>query len=348
MEDALHRLSRMVVSAATTALVLSGMSARSQEAFSWKAEIEKSARELGFRGVILMQRHGHLILNEGFGEAGEPFNSHTRYWIASISKSFTATLIFRLEEQGALKRSDTLPKFFPTIPPDKRAITVEELLTHTSGLPNKYASEGIADSDKAARSILELPLSQTPGQAFGYTNDGYSLLGLIAEIAGKAPYSELLQREIFEPAGMSGSGLWPACPGPLPVLGLSEKLPESMNRENWGYKGPDGICSTTADLARWMNALLGARILRADTLQAMWRGEVETSDGYATPGWFASTTPRGSKIIWTRGTDHGHNSIVKYYPDKELLVISLSSSQDPEGPLLARILVNRVEQTLGW
>ena len=344
----MHRLSRMVRSAATTALVLSGMSARSQEAFSWKAEIEKCARELGFHGVILTENHGHLILNEGFGEAGEPFNRDTRYWIASISKSFTATLIFRLEEQGALKRSDALPKFFPTIPPDKGAITVEELLTHTSGLPNKYVSEGVVDRDKAVRAVLGLPLSQKPGQAFGYTNDGYSLLGAIAEIAGKAPYRELLQQDIFGPAGMSGSGLWPACPGPLPVLGLSEKLPESVNRENWGYQGPDGICSTTADLARWMNALLGARILRPDTLQAMWRGEVKISDGYATPGWFASTSPRGSKIISTRGTDHGHNSIVKYYPEKELLVISLSSSQDPEGPLLARILVNRLEQTLGW
>lgn len=265
----MHRLPGiMLIGAATTALTLSGLSARSQEASGWKAEIENSARELGFRGVILVQNHGHLVLNEGFGEAGESFDRDTRYWIASISKSFTATLTFRLEEQGALKRNDALPEFLPSIPPDKRAITVEELLTHTSGLPNKYVSEGIVDRDKAVQSILEQPLSQRPGQAFGYTNDGYSLLGAIAEIAGKAPYRELLQREIFTPAGMSSSGLWPACPGPLPILRLSEKLPESMSRENWGYKGPDGVCSTTADLARWMNALLGTRILQPNTLQA--------------------------------------------------------------------------------
>lgn len=77
-------------------------------------------------------------------------------------------------------------------------------------------------------------------------------------------------------------------------------------------------------------------ILQPSTLQAMWRGEVKISDRYATPGWFESTSPRGSKIIWTRGTDHGHNSIVKYYPGKELVVISLSSSGDPEGPLQAK------------
>lgn len=77
-------------------------------------------------------------------------------------------------------------------------------------------------------------------------------------------------------------------------------------------------------------------ILQPSTLQAMWRGEVKISDRYATPGWFESTSPRESKIIRTRGTDHSHHSIVKYYPRKELVVISLSSSRDPEGPLQAK------------
>ncbi len=121
---------------------------------------------------------------------GQGPNSDTRYWIASISKSFTATLIFRLQGQGALKLRDTVTKFFPNAPEDKRAITIEQLLMHTSGLPNKYASEGIVDRAEAVKRILQQPLMHLPGKQFGYTNDGYALLTAIAEAAGgKGPRS---------------------------------------------------------------------------------------------------------------------------------------------------------------
>ena len=119
-----------------------------------------------------------------------------------------------------------------------------------------------------------------------------------------------------------------------------------MNRENWGYKGPDGICSTTADLAKFMKALRAGKILQKGSLQALWTGEVQLSDSYATPGWFRSISAAGSQVIDTRGTDHGHNSIIKYYPARDLVLISLSSSQDPDGPLLARMLVNKLEEKL--
>lgn len=311
----------------------------------WPQAIDAAAHDLGFHGVILVQSHDQIIVNKAFGNAPEQANSNTRYWIASISKSFTATLIFRLQEQGALKLQDTLEKFFPDVPADKKGITVDELLTHTSGLPNKYASEGVVDRVEAVKRILRLPLMHTPGQEFKYTNDGYSLLGAITEVAGKKSYSQQLKNYIFQPTGMTNSGLWPVCPG-SPVLPLSVTLPLAMNRENWGFKGPDGVCSTTADLAKFMNALRSGKILRSDSSQAMWSGKVPISDGYATAGWFRSTSATGSQIIYTRGTDHGHNAIIKYYPQQNLLLISLSSSKDPDGPLLARILVNRLEEEL--
>lgn len=241
---------------------------------------------------------------------------------------------------GALKRSDSLGSFFRGAPPDKKGITIEQLLTHTAGLPNKYASEGVVDRAEAVKVILGLRLSHGPGEAFGYSNDGYSLLAAIAEVAGKARFPDLVRRDIFEPAGMTASGLWPECPGPHPVLPLSVTLRPQVNRANWGYWGPSGVCSTTDDLARWMNALLGGKILTRASLQAMWKGRVPLSDETAAAGWFLSTSADSSRVIYTRGTDHGHNSIVKYYPDGDVIVISLSSSKDPDGPLLARMLVD--------
>jgi CubicO group peptidase (beta-lactamase class C family) len=313
----------------------------------WSAMAEAAARELDFHGVALIQTGEHVMVNRSFGDPPGEANPRARYWIASISKSFTAALIFRLQEIGALDRSDAITKFFADAPPDKRQITVDQLLTHTSGLPNSYASEGIVDRDEAVRRILHVPLSQGSGTAFLYTNDGYSLLGAIAEIASHRTYGELLAREIFAPGGMTDSGLWPRCPGPLPVVPLSETLPEAMNRENWGYKGPDGICSSASDLLRFMNALRAGKILKPASLQAMWTGKIPISDGETAYGWFRSKTSAGSQVVWTRGTDHGHNSIIKYYPDLKVTMIALSSSQNVDGPLLARMLINRIEEKLG-
>ena len=314
----------------------------------WKTEVEKSVRDVNFHGVILIQDSGRTVFQQGFGEAGATESADTRYWIASISKSFTATLIFRLEERGALKRSDTLDKFFPDAPADKKSITIQQLLTHTSGLPNKYASEGVVDRAEAVRTILALPLLQEPGKSFKYTNDGYSLLAAIAEVAAKTPFRKLLEQEIFRPAQMTNSGLWPTCPGAAPVLPLSEMPPQAMQRENWGYKGPDGICSDTEDLARWMNALIAGKFLRRETLEEMWKPQTRAGEDEVASGWFGSTSAAGTRIVWTRGTDHGHNSILKYYPTRKLLVVSLSSSKDPDGPLLARLLVNGLEKRLSW
>ncbi len=313
----------------------------------WRQTTEAAARELAFHGAVLVQSHGQVVVDKALGDAPNQANRETRYWIASISKSFTATLIFRLQELGVLKLGDPVAKFFPDAPADKQAITIEQLLQHTSGLPNKYASDGVVIRTEAVKRILQQPLVHPPGKEFGYTNDGYSLLAAVAEVAGGKSYPQLLERHILDPAGMKSSGLWPVCPGRTPVLPLSEKLPSKMNRENWGYKGPDGICSTTADLAKFMNALIAGKILGKASLQAMWKEKVPIRDGHAAAGWFRSISATGSKIVWTRGTDHGHNSIINYYPEKDLILISLSSSKDPEGPLLARMLVNKLEEKLG-
>jgi CubicO group peptidase (beta-lactamase class C family) len=314
---------------------------------AWESAVQSSVQEVAFHGVVLIEKDYNVVLNEAVSTSDFPVTSETRYWIASISKSFTAVLIFRLRDEGVLSLQDRLSKFFPDAPADKRNITIAQLLSHTSGLPNKYASEGISDRTEAAKRILALPLGQPPGKSFDYTNDGYSLLGIIASIAAHADYGDLIARKIFTPAGMTSSGLWPTCNGSKPVLSLPVKLPSKHLRANWGYKGPDGICSTASDLAMFMDALRQAKVLQPNTVQAMWAPVASVSIGFATSGWFRGTTPTGTEVIITRGTDHGHNSIIKYYPKKDLIFIALSSSKDPDGPLLARQLLDKLEMHLG-
>jgi len=319
----------------------------SEKSINWESIVQSAVHEVSFHGVVLIEKGDDIVLNEAFSTPDFPVTKHTRYWIASISKSFTAVLIFRLRDEGALSLDDKLSKFFADVPTDKRNITIAQLLAHTSGLPNKYVSEGITDRTEAARQILALPLSHPPGAGFDYTNDGYSLLGIIASIAGNADYEDLIRRKIFTPAGMTNSGLWPTCDRSTAVMPLPVTLPKEQMRANWGYKGPDGICATTADLAMFMDALRQAKILQSRSVQAMWAPITAVSIGFAASGWFRGVTPGGTEVILTRGTDHGHNSIIKYYPTKNLTLIALSSSKDPDGPLLARELLDKLEPRLG-
>jgi len=325
----------------------SNLKVRQREAADWTQAVEVAAKALDFHGAVLIQSGNDIVVQRAFGKTAEESNPATRYWVASVSKSFTSTIIFKLEERGTLSRNDELSRFFPDTPADKRHITIDQLLTHRSGLPNEYLTEGVVDREEAVKKLLATPLKNAPGAAFGYTNDGYSLLAAIAEVAAKTPYFQLIDREIFDPAGMRNSGFWPKCPGPVPALPLSVPLGAEMTRENWGYKGPDGICSNVLDLLRFMNALRAGKILKATALDAMWAGQILVSGGdEAGAGWFRSKTIAGTPNVWTRGTDHGHNAMVKFYPALDVTIVSLSSSKDPDGPLLARQLVTKIEDLL--
>src|SRR5690349_1133064 len=92
----------------------------------------------GYSGTVLVVKDGKAVLDKGYGladrEAGVPCAPNTVYEIGSLAKQFTATAIMKLEAQGKLKLSDTLDKFFPNLPEDKRGLTIELLLTHSSGL----------------------------------------------------------------------------------------------------------------------------------------------------------------------------------------------------------------------
>src|SRR5436853_203722 len=158
------------------------------------AVTDQAARDLKFRGVVRIERAGKLLLEKGYREP-----AGTAFWVASISKSFTSTLILRLREEGRLALTDRIGD-----------VTIDGLLTHTSGLPRSaYVAEGIADAAAAERAILGQ--QRGPPGKFAYTNDGYSLLAIAAERAGGAPFFRLLQTEILDRAGLTHTGFWPRC-----------------------------------------------------------------------------------------------------------------------------------------
>jgi CubicO group peptidase (beta-lactamase class C family) len=253
-----------------------------------------------FHGVVRIEKPGAPAQERGYGMAAD-----TAFWVASISKSFTSTLILRLEELGKLKRSDL------ALGSD---VTIDELLTHTSGLPRStYVAEGISDAGEAARRILAQP--RGPKGKFAYTNEGYTLLAIVAEKAGGAPFFQLVQREILDRAGLRHTGFWPTCFPGARVAELTRPPQGARARENWGFKGAEGICSTAGDLAAFMRAVADGKLVAHPEI--LFERAVPLTDDFAARGFFVSK----NGTVWTRGTeDYGHNGVIKLLADGTIAV----------------------------
>jgi CubicO group peptidase (beta-lactamase class C family) len=309
-----------------------------------QAAVDEAAREMGFRGAVRVEQGDRALVAKGYGGVAPD----TAFWVASISKSFTATLVLRLEELGKLRLDDRISRFLPDAPAPRRDVRVDELLTHTSGLPRAtYEADGVSDAGEAARRILALP----PGERgrFAYTNDGYALLAIIAERAGGAPFLELLRREVIARAGLAHTGFWPRCAAGVSVAALSEAPAGDRAGENWGAKGGEGICSTAADLARFLHAVADGRLVSARSRDLLFAEAVPIASGFAGRGFFVSRTAAGEKVVWTRGTEEkGHNGVVRWFPDARLLVVALSDVPEPRAdvPAPSRALGDRLEAEL--
>ncbi len=138
----------------------------------------------GFAGQVVVEYHGEVLVRRAFGEAseGRPAAPDTRYYIGSVAKTMTSTVVLGLCERGVLELDGTIDAYLPEVPVDKRAITVRQLLAHRSGMVANH-EDPLAELDREAFEIWALaqPLGTAPGTAFSYSNVGYSLLAAIVD-----------------------------------------------------------------------------------------------------------------------------------------------------------------------
>src|SRR6187455_1847958 len=170
-----------------------------------------------FNGAALVAKNGIILLNKGFGyrNATEKVtnNEQTIFQLGSVTKQFTSAVILKLQEEKKLSVSDKLSKYFPGYPKGD-SITIEQLLTHTSGIFN-YTNNGTfmenevtksASREKIMALFKDKPLDFSPGTGWNYSNSAYSLLGYIIEDVTKMPYEQVVRKYIFTPLQMTHSG----------------------------------------------------------------------------------------------------------------------------------------------
>lgn len=263
-------------------------------------DLDKIAEETGFSGVVQIDRAGEIEFAKAYGLAnrayGVPNTLDTRFGIASGSKGFTALAVYSLVREGALELSTTarslLGDDLPLIADD---VTVEHLLTHTSGIGDYLDEESDLEvTDYVVGAVHELttteaflplldghPTKFKAGARFGYCNGGFVVLALLAERASGVGYHDLVRDRVLRPAGLTRTEFLrgdelpgDAAVGYLPVDGVDRSnifhLPVLAT-------GDGGIHTTAADISTFWRALFAGDIV--DSVAEVVRPRVDVPEG---------------------------------------------------------------------
>ncbi len=285
----------------------------------------------GYSGVVLVAHGDDVLLHRAYSQ-DPAITSANAFWIGSLTKPVAAMSILKLREQGKLSVADPISKHISGVPADKRHISIHHLLTHTSGLGHRYASEGIVDRDRAIQTILELPIENPPGE-YAYSSDGYSLLAALVSLISGQSYEQFLREQILRPAGMEGCGFWGTSPAPgEAVVAPVRSVPKpAVAQPNWGYRGAAGLRCTAEDLYRLQQSILGESLLSRFSKDVMFAPHVlrSSADAYGY-GWQVLQTSRGTRLFTHTGGESGldHYSSLGYYADEDLVVVFLSNAPE--------------------
>ena len=209
-----------------------------------------------------------------------------RFAIASVTKTFVATVVLQLVGEGRLHLRDSVERWLPGVVPLGRRITIRELLNHTSGISDYFADEQVQARLSAhprrvippralvARAVSH-PLRFEPGREFDYSNTNYLLLGLIVERATGSPLAHEVSTRILEPLALTHT-TFPRRNGAPPAVDVRGYavtpggFPQPIGGETFGgLWAAAGMVSTVEDVARFFGALLGGTLLRDDELRAL-------------------------------------------------------------------------------
>lgn len=300
---------------------------------------------------VLVLHEGRPLLRRGYGladvETGAAATPDTHYRLASVSKQFTAAAVLLLVQDGKLGLDDPLRRWLPSLPPVGDAITIRQVLSHTSGLidyedlmpPGRYDDGARQMRDADVLRVLE-GQDRTyfaPGQGYRYSNSGYALLALIVEKASGRRYGEFLRERIFLPLGMREAVAY--------ERGVSEVAHRaygySLEQGQWrrtdqsptsAVLGDGGIYASIDDLAKWDAALYDDRLLSAASRRLAFAPHTPTDQagveyGY---GWRIS-----GETLWHSGESIGFRNVFVRWPQRRLSVAVLSNRNDPEPYRLA-------------
>lgn len=302
----------------------------------------------GFNGSILLAKNGEIVFEDYHGlinfKTKEPITATTPFHVASISKTFTATVILKLMEEGKIALEDHVEKYLPGFP--YQNITIRDLLSHRSGLP-KYdhfmeSTQTIITKVRNKRGRLvkrrvtiKTPLQFTglatnqdvlnymirnhpapeasPNRRYSYCNTNYAMLALIIEKITHTPFPEYMMANVFKPLGMDHTYIF--------TLKDTANYVPSYNYNNAPFKlekldcvyGDKNVYTTVRDLLLWDKALYAGSFVSTQTMEMAYQPYSNENRGYKNYGlgWHLFIKPPEPTIVYHNGWWHGNNAVFR-------------------------------------
>lgn len=297
-----------------------------------------------FSGAILVARNGQPVVSKGYGmaniELAVPNTPQTVFRLGSITKQFTAMAVMLLAERGKLSVSDSVCKHLPDCPAAWQPITVRNLLTHTSGIPNYTGFPDFGKTAALTTSSVEMtgrfkdkPLDFAVGEKYAYSNSGYYLLGVIIERVSGKSYADFLQENIFTPLGMKQTGY----DNPVRIIknraaGYARQGDEFVNAAPIDMTtafAAGALYSTIEDLLIWDQALYTEKLASRKSLDEIFT-PFKSGYGY---GWSVGKK-FDHQTIAHGGNIYGFSTHITRFPADRVTVIVLSNIETaPSGEI---------------
>ena len=371
---------RVLTLAAYVFLPLASINSPAQRASSPEHQIDGIFKNLtddrspGF--AVLVRENGKTLLERGYGvrdlRTHTAIDSRTNFRLASCTKQFTAMAIMLLVHDGKLRYDDHLTDIFPDFPSYGKAITIRNLLNHTSGLPDYEdlmeqpseskmqwsATRQIKDVDVLRLLEGEKQAKFAPGTRWSYSNSGYVVLGLVAAKVSGMPFGDFLHQRIFAPLKMDHTLAY--------IRGMNEVARRAYGHSKEGNAvvetdqsstsatlGDGGVYSNLEDLAKWDDALAHHTLISAAEMQPaltpvrladgslpQWASDPGDTNPQASQpvsygfGWFLDPY-QGHERMWHYGDTVGFKTAIERFGNEKLTVILLCNRSDLDAGALA-------------
>jgi len=322
--------------------------------------LRRLADSAGFSGVVLVERGGKVVLDRAYQASGKAkITTQSAFWLASTTKQFTAAAVLKLVDQGKLAVSDSLYHFFRRLPREARDITVQQLLTHMSGIAASSAAEGVDDREAAVRAILDEPLRRPPGDSYHYEDEDYTLLAAIVEVVSGMPFESFVERALLIPAGLTRTATCGRIPPNVSIApsagatSVPRPCQGGITPIDWADRGATGLLSTATDLLKWTHALRGGKVVSRQAVEDLEHGKIlvrQEGDADVYYSFGARIYMKGGRRreVWHSGYDVrvGHSSTIRILDSGVTIIVLANSGLDARGNPWASTVARGVDECL--
>jgi CubicO group peptidase (beta-lactamase class C family) len=336
-------------------LVGNSVKAKNTSNSDYQAIVDKYIPKDGPGVSVIMSQNGKVIFQGAQGMANiehqVPLTTDSVFRLGSITKQFTTAAIMMLQEQGKLSINDDIKKYVPDFPTEGNMITIENLMTHTSGIANYTNDRELFTKeiqvpitlDDMLKRFEAHPMTFKTGDEMRYSNTGYVLLGKIIEVASGQSYAEFIEQNIFKKLGMNSSRYGGEQIIPSRASGYESDHDEVVNASHIDMSWPHAagsLLSTVGDLKIWNDALQNGTLISKSSYQKMIKPFELNNGEFSDYGYgFGLGKLNKYDTIEHGGGIPGFITWAVYIPSEDLYVAALTNSGNGNPGVVARSLI---------